>query len=47
MTKLNYNQFIELINKYEKFDAKTLKAMYEEFGKNKINGYFEEYCQSL
>ena len=47
MSKLNYNQFIELINKYEKFDAKTLKAMYEEFGKNKINGYFEEYCQSL
>ena len=47
MTKLTYLQFVELLSKYEKFDEKILKAMYNEFGKTTINEYFEEYYQKL
>lgn len=47
MININYNEFVELINKYKKFDKKTLMAMYDKFGKNKINEYFEEYSQNL
>lgn len=47
MTKLTYNQFLELISSYDVFEIKTLNAMYDEFGKNIINDYFERYYQSI
>lgn len=47
MTKINYEQFIEIIGKYRIFDKLTLKALYEEFGEEVIDQYFEEYYQSL
>jgi len=47
MTKLTYNQFIEIISNYDVFDKKKLLAMYDEFGKNRINDYFDRYYQSI
>jgi len=47
MNKISYNQFIEIIGKYRIFDRLTLKALYEEFGEEVINKYFDEYYQSL
>lgn len=47
MTKVNYEQFIEILSKYENFNYKVLKAMYDEFGKDKVDEYFDKYYQSL
>jgi len=47
MTNINYEQFITLISKYKSFDKNTLKAMYEEFGKEKIDSFFDKYYGSL
>jgi len=47
MSNITFQQFLELINKYDKFDEEILDAMYEEFGKEKINNYFEKYYQNL
>lgn len=47
MTNINYEQFIVLINKYKSFDKNTLNAMYEEFGKEKVDSFFDKYYGSL
>ena len=47
MTKITYEQFLGVLSKYEKFDSNILNAMYNEFGKNVINNYFEMFFDSI
>ena len=47
MSKISYQQFVELLEKYDNFNEITLKAMYNEFGKDLINGFFDRYYQKL
>lgn len=47
MTKISYEQFLVLLSKYEKFNSKILYFLYDEFGKNIINEYFERYFESI
>lgn len=47
MTKITYEQFLGVLSKYEKFDSNILNIMYNEFGKNVINNYFEMFFDSI
>ena len=47
MSKINYEQFIEILSNYKEFNKITLLALYDEFGKTMINNMFEQYCDSL
>lgn len=45
---INYNGFLELIEKYKNnFSINVLKAMYDEFGEEQINKYFNYRYQNL
>lgn len=41
MVKINYEQFKKILEKYDNFDENVLLAMQKEFGKNRINLYFD------
>lgn len=41
MVRISYEQFKKLLEKYEKFDENVLVAMQKEFGKSRINLYFD------
>lgn len=48
MIKINYDEFVEIIGKYKySFDRFTLIALYEQFGEEVIDKYFDKYYQSL
>ena len=47
MTNINYTQFREILDKYNTFNEKILRTLYSEFGKKKIDEFFETYYQSL
>lgn len=47
MTKITYEQFLSVLSKYDKFDSTILNAIYNEFGKDTINNYFERYFEGI
>ena len=44
---INYFQFKEVLNKYNKFDKNVLNALYSEFGRDVITDYFNQYYSEL
>lgn len=47
MTNITYEQFLSVLSKYDKFDSTILNAIYNEFGKDTINNYFERYFEGI
>lgn len=47
MEKLTYEQFVDLLKKYEQFDYKLLDKLFNEFGKSTIKTYFKRYYDEL
>lgn len=41
MVRISYDQFKKLLERYDKFDENVLLAMQKEFGKSRINLYFD------
>lgn len=47
MAFIKYEQFKELLSKYDDFNEKVLNSIYSEFGEIIINNYFDKYFCSL
>lgn len=47
MNKIEYDKFVEIIKKYDKFNISDLKKLYTNYGKGKVDNFFDRYCSSL
>ena len=47
MEKISYQKFLKLINSFSEFNDKTLLALYEKYGKELVNSYFEKASSTL
>ena len=47
MEKISYEKFVKLVNSFDEFNEKLLFALYEKYGKEIINTYFDKMCSDL
>ena len=47
MEKISYQKFLKLISLFSEFNDKTLLALYEKYGKELVNSYFEKASSTL
>lgn len=47
MENISYEKFVKLVNSFEKFNEKVLFALYEKYGKDIINAYFDKMSTNL
>lgn len=47
MEKISYEKFVKLVNSFDVFNEKLLFALYEKYGKEIINTYFDKMSSDL
>ena len=47
MEKISYEKFVKLVNSFDEFNEKLLFALYEKYGKEIINTYFDKMSSNL
>ena len=47
MEKISYEKFVKLVNSFDEFNEKLLFALYEKYGKEIINTYFDKMSSDL
>ena len=47
MEKISYEKFVKLVNSFDDFNEKLLFALYEKYGKEIINTYFDKMSSDL
>ena len=47
MEKISYEKFVKLVNSFDEFNEKILFALYEKYGKEIINAYFDKMSSDL